>query len=169
MLSIFTLSVALPWRLITASALASVLFIGGCRFGERRITTQWTAEKIASAQAVALQTIHVANVTEQQTIINQKVIDEFNKTKAQLTADSQRLLARVPLRVRVESSNGDSTMPSFSVGSAGVTSVTADPVPSSAATCEKLTQDATETMLMVLSFQRWYAEQSKVQSQTTAP
>ena len=39
--SIVSIAAAFPWRWIAASAVASVLFIGGCRFGEQRITTQW--------------------------------------------------------------------------------------------------------------------------------
>lgn len=35
--------------------------------------------------------------------------------------------------------------------------------------CEQLARDASETTLMVLSFQRWYAEQSKAQALVSAP
>ena len=87
MLSLFSLLAALPWRWLAVSVLVSVLFIGGCRFGERRITTQWEAEKIATAQAVTIQSVHVAQVTEQQATINQEISDEFKKAKAELTAD----------------------------------------------------------------------------------
>lgn len=162
MLSLLSLLAAVPWRWLAASALVSVLFIGGCRFGERRITTQWEADKIATAQAVTSQSVHVAQVTEQQTTINQEISDEFKKAKAELTADRHRLLFRVPLRVRVEPPNGESAMPNIPVSAAGVTPVAADPVPPSETSCEKLAEDAAQTTLMLIEFQRWYRAQSRL-------
>ena len=162
MLSLLSFLAAVPWRWLAASALVSVLFIGGCRFGERRITTQWEADKIATAQAVISQSVHVSQVTEQQTTINQEISDEFKKAKAELTADRQRLLFRVPLRVRVEPPNGESAMPSVPFSASGVTAVAADPVPPSETSCEKLAEDAAQTTLMLIEFQRWYREQSRL-------
>lgn len=162
MLSLLSFLAAVPWRWLAASALVSVLFIGGCRFGERRITTQWEADKIATAQAVTSQSVHVSQVTEQQTTINQEISDEFKKAKAELTADRQRLLARVPLRVRVEPPSGENAMSSVPVRAAGVTAVAADPVPPSETICEKLAEDAAQTTLMLIEFQRWYRAQSRL-------
>lgn len=166
MFSVLSLLAELPWRLITASALASVLFIGGIRFGEWRITTQWDTEKIATAQAVALQSIHVAKVAEQQTTINQEISDEFNKAKAQLVADRQRLLARVPVRLRLKPANGDGAVPAVSVSADGVAAATADLVSAAepavaSESCQRLAEDAAQTTLMLLEFQRWYAAQFK--------
>jgi hypothetical protein len=166
MLSVLSLLTALSWRWLAASAVTGVLFIGGCRFGERRITTQWEAEKIATAQAVALQSIHVAKVSEQQTTINQEISDEFNKTKAQLAVDRQRLLARVPVRLRLKPASGDGVVPAVSVSADGVAEATADLVfaaePTAASeSCQRLAEDAAQTTLMLLEFQRWYAAQSK--------
>ena len=162
MLSLLNLLAAVPWRWLAASALVSVLFIGGCRFGERRITTQWEADKIAAAQAVTSQTVHVSQVTDQQTTINQEISDEFKTARAELTADRQRLLARIPLRVRVEPPSGENAMPSVPVSAAGVTAVAADPVPPSETSCEKLAEDAAQTTLMLIEFQRWYRAQSRL-------
>jgi hypothetical protein len=164
--SIVSIAAAFSWRWIAASAVASVLFIGGCRFGEQRITTQWDAEKIATAQAVALQSIHVAKITVQQTTINQEISDEFNKSKAQLTADRQRLLARVPGGVRLKPASGDGVVPAVSVSADGVAAATADLVSAAEPTaasesCQRLAEDAAQTTLMLLEFQRWYAAQSK--------
>lgn len=162
MLSLFSLLAAQPWRWLAVSVLVSVLFIGGCRFGERRITTQWEAEKIATAQAVTIQSVHVAQVTEQQATINQEISDEFKKAKAELTADRQRLLARVPLRVCIEPPSGDNAMPSVPGSAAGVTAVAADPIPTSETSCEKLAEDAAQTTLLLVEFQRWYRAQSRL-------
>lgn len=164
--SIVSMVSAVPWRWIAASAVAGVLFIGGCRFGERRITTQWDAEKIATAQAVALQSIHVAKVSEQQTTINQEISDEFNKAKAQLAVDRQRLLDRVPVRLRLKPASGDGDVPAVSVSADGVAAATADAVSAAEPTaasqsCQRLAEDAAQTTLMLLEFQRWYAAQSK--------
>lgn len=164
--SMVSMAAAFPWRWLAAGAVAGVLFIGGCSFGERRITTQWDAEKIATAQAVALQSIHVAKVSEQQTIINQEISDEFNKTKAQLAADRERLLARVPVRLRLKPASGDGAVPAVSVSADGVVATTADLVsaaePSAASeSCQRLAEDAAQTTLMLLEFQRWYVAQSK--------
>ena len=163
--SMVSMAAAVPWRWLAVSAVASVLFIGGCRFGERRITTQWDAEKIATAQAVALQSIHVAKVTEQQTTLNQEISDEFNKSKAQLTADRQRLLDRVPVRLRLKPSSGDDAMPTVSVSADGVVAATTDLVSAAEPTaasesCQRLAEDAAQTTLMLLEFQRWYREQA---------
>jgi len=111
---------------------------------------------------VTSQSVHVAQVTEQQTTINQEISDEFKKAKAELTADRQRLLVRVPLRVRVEPPNGENTMPSVPVSAAGVTAVAADPVLPSETSCEKLAEDAAQTTLMLIEFQRWYRAQSRL-------
>jgi hypothetical protein len=165
MLSLLSLLAAVPWRWLTASALISGLFIGGCRFGERRVTTQWEAEKISTAQAVALQTSHVAKVTEQQITINQEISDEFKKAKAELTADGQRLLARVPERVHVKPASGDGDVSAVSFSAERVAATTADlvftPVPKGEIeSCQRLAEDAAQTTLMLLEFQRWYAAQS---------
>lgn len=165
MLSLLSLLAALPWRWLAASALVSVLFIGGCRFGERRVTAQWEAEKISTAQAVALQTSHVAKVIKQQTTINQEISDEFKKAKAELTADRQRLLTRVPERVHVKPASSDGDVSAFSISAERVAAATADfvftPEPTGAIeSCQRLGEDAAQTTLMLLEFQRWYASQS---------
>jgi hypothetical protein len=172
--SIVSMAAAVPWRWLAAGALASVLFMGGCRFGEWRITTQWDVEKITAAQAVALQSIHVAKITEQQTTINQEVIDEFNKAKAQLAADRQRLLDRVPGGVRLKPASGDGNMPAVSVSADGVVATTADLVSAAEPTaasqgCQRLAEDAAQTTLMLLEFQRWYAAQSKNSQDKSGP
>jgi hypothetical protein len=164
--SMVSRAAAVPWRWLAASAVASVLFIGGCSFGERRITTQWDVEKITAAQAVALQSFHVAKVTEQQTTINQEISDEFNKTKVRLAADRQRLLDRVPVRLRLKPASGDGAVPAVSVSADGVAAATTDLVSAAEPTaasesCQRLAEDAAQTTLMLLEFQRWYAAQSK--------
>ena len=157
MFPILNILAALPWRLIAASVLATVLFAGGCQFGANRVTAKWDAEKAASAIAVAKQAEHVIAVSVQQSTINQEISNDFQKAKAAITSDRQRLLARVPERVRVDAPDHPDPVPAIPDVAARTHAATADPV--SAAACEKLAEDAAQTTLMVVAFQRWYREQ----------
>ena len=157
MFPILNILAVLPWRLISAAALATVLFAGGCQFGANRVTAKWDAEKVASAEAVAKQAQHVVAVTVQQSTINQEITNEFQKAKAVLSADRLHLLARVPVRVRVDTADHPGPVPAVPSIATRTDAATADPVP--AAVCEKLAEDAAQTTLMVVAFQRWYREQ----------
>ena len=164
MFPILNILVALPWRLIAAGVLAAGLFASGCQFGANRVTAQWDAEKVATSQAVAKQAEHVAAVTVQQSTINQEITNEFQKAKAAISADRQHLLARVPERVRVDAPDHPGPVPAVPSVAAGADAVTADPVPATERSgpsnaCEKLAEDAAQTTLMVVEFQRWYREQ----------
>ena len=157
MFPILNILAALPWRLIAPGVLAAMLFAGGCQFGANRITAKWDAEKVATSQAVAKQAEHVAAVAVQQFTINQEITNEFQKAKAAIATDRLHLLARVPVRVRVEAADSTGPVPAVPTVAAGADAATADPVP--AAVCEKLAADAAQTTLMVVAFQRWYREQ----------
>ena len=157
MFPIFNILAALPWRLIGAAVLAAVVFAGGCQFGANRVTAEWDAEKVATAEVVAKQAEHVAAVAVQQSNINQEISNAFHKAKAAIAADREHLLARVPERVRVEATDHPGTVPAIPDVAARTDAATADPV--SVAACEKLAEDAALTTLMVVEFQRWYREQ----------
>ena len=157
MFPIWNILAALPWRLIGASVLATVLFAGGCQFGTNRVTADWDAEKAATAQVVAKQAEHVIAVAVQQSTINQEISNDFQKAKTAITADRLHLLARVPVRVRVDAPDHPSPVPAVPDVATRTDAAAADPV--SAADCEKLAEDAAQTTLMVVEFQRWYREQ----------
>ena len=157
MFPIFNILAALPWRLLGIGVLAAMLFAGGCQFGADRVTAKWDAEKVATAQIVAKQAQHVAAVAVQQSTINQEITNEFQKAKAVLSADRLHLLARVPVRVRVDTADHPGPVPAVPSIATRTDAATADPVP--AAVCEKLAEDAAQTTLMVVAFQRWYREQ----------
>ena len=157
MFPIFNILAALPWRLIAAGVLAAGLFAGGCQFGTNRVTVKWDAEKAATSQAVAKQAEHVAAVAVQQFTINQEISNDFQKSKSAIAADRQHLLARVPVRVRVDAADSTGPVPAIPDVAARTDAATADPV--SAAVCEKLAAEAAQTTLMVVAFQRWYREQ----------
>lgn len=157
---------ALPWRLFATGATAVVLFIGGCQFGENRITARWDAQKVVTAQVVAKQVEHVAAVSAQQSTINQEISNDFQKTKVAIGIGGRSLLARVPRRVRVDAPGSDSAVPGFAEPAPGVDAGTTDAVPAaeqqaSSATCEKLAEDAAQTTLMLLEIQRWHDRQSQ--------
>ena len=157
MFPILNILAVLPWRLIAAGVLAAGLFACGCQFGANRVTAKWDAEKAATAEAVAKQAEHVVAVTVQQSTINQEISNDFQKAKAAIAADRQHLLARVPVRVRVVAADSAGPVPAVPVAAARTDAATTDPVP--AAACDKLAEDAAQTTLMVVEFQRWYREQ----------
>ena len=156
----------LPWRLIAAGSVGAALFVGGCQIGERRIAAQWEAEKVAAAQATARQAERVAVVTAQQSTINQEISNEFQTAKAAIAADRQPLLAGVPQRVRVDVTDRHRAVPSVPGVAARIDAAPADAIPAAGqpadtAVCETLAEDAAQTTLMVVEFQRWYREQAR--------
>ena len=158
MFPILNILAALPWRLIAPGVLAAMLFAGGCQFGANRITAKWDAEKVATAEAVARQAEHVAAVAVQQSTINQEISNEFQQAKSAIAADRQHLLARVPVRVRVDAADSTGPVPAIPDVATRTDAATADTVFTAA--CEQLAEDAALTTLMVLEFQRWYVRQS---------
>ncbi len=165
MLPIIDILKLLPWRLIGVASLSLAVFVGGYRYGEQRVTARWDAERTAQAQAVAKQAAQVAVVTTHQFTINQEISNEFETEKAQIVADRRHLLAHVPRRVRHQATSHSGAVPEVPVATARTDAAPADPVPAagqqaSAATCEKLAEDAAQTTLMVVEFQRWYREQA---------
>lgn len=165
MFPIFNVLSALPWRLIGAAAFALAVFITGYRYGEQRVTTQWNAEKAAQAQIVAKQAAQVAAITTHQTTINQEISSEFETEKAKIVADRHNLLARVPRRVRHYATTHSDAVPQVSAVAAGTDAAPANAVPvagqqTSTATCGKLAEDAAQTTLMVVGFQKWYRQQA---------
>ena len=165
MFAILKIITAFPWRLIGAATLMLAVFVTGYRYGEQHVTDQWDAEKVAQAQAAAKQAAQVAAVTTHQTTINQEISNEFENEKAKIIADRRDLLARVPRRVRHHVPSGAGAVPEVPAVAAGVDAAPANPVPAAGqqanpAVCEKLAEDAAQTTLMVVEFQRWYREQA---------
>ena len=165
MFPIFDILKLLPWRLIGAAALALAVFVGGYRYGEQHVTAQWDAEKIAQAQSVAKQATQVAAITTHQSTINQEISNEFETEKAKIVADRHDLLARVPRRVRHHATAHSGAVPEIPGVAARTDAAPADAVsvagqPEAGVTCEKLVEDAAQTTLMVVEFQRWYREQA---------
>ena len=68
--------------------------------------------------------------------------------------------ARVPQHVRIDAPDSSGAVPTVPSVAARTDAATADPVP--AASCEQLAEDAAQTTLMVVEFQRWYREQREM-------
>lgn len=161
----------LPWRLIGVAALALAVFVGGYRYGEQRVTAQWDAEKAAQAQAVAKQAAQVASITTHQSTINQEISNEFETEKAKIITDRHDLLARVPRRVRHHAATHSGPMPEVPAVAARTDAAPANAVPAAgqqanSATCNQLAEDAAQTTLMVVEFQKWYWEQAEAFDQS---
>ena len=173
MFPLMSILAAMPWRFIGVGAVISMLFIGGCQYGERRgeqrVTARWDAEKAATAVVVAHQAEHVAAVTAHQSIVDQEISNDLQKAKAALVAERGHVFERaapaIARRVRDDSATGGaSAMPEVSGATVRTDAATADHVPPAgqpevSATCEELAEDATQTTLMLVEFQQWYREQ----------
>ena len=66
--------------------------------------------------------------------------------------------------MRVEATDHPGPVPAVPIVAAGTDAATADPVlvaeqSATNAACEKLAEDAAQTTLMVVEFQRWYRDQ----------
>jgi hypothetical protein len=174
MFPLMSILTALPWRFIGVGAVISMLFVGGCQYGEKRgeqrVAARWEAEKTATAVAVAHQAEQVAAVTAHQSIVNQEISNELQKANAALAAERGHVLERaspaMAQRVRDDSATGGAgAMPEVSGATVRTDAATADPVPPAgqpeiSATCEKLAEDAAKTTLMLVEFQQWYQQQT---------
>jgi len=159
MLALINLLTSLPWRLLGVFTVASALFIGGCHFGENRINAKWDAEKNQIAKAVSDREQQVSEITTTQTTINQEISNDIQE-KAAILASAQHLLDRIPQRVRIKPPSDNGFLSGISNDTAGVNADAADLVSDSGTTCQKLADDAAQTTLMLVEFQKWYRGQT---------
>jgi len=180
---------ALPLRWIVSSLLAAGLFWAGYRQGQEGVQQAWDAERLQQQTAAMQQSLQVAQIQTRQEQINQRITSDHDSRKTQLQRLWQPPKASlVPVVVTPDSPNsqsvpadlrtGDDSMrdstsssspgpvPALAQSATGVDAAAAHAVPHPAiaqipVSCEQLASDAAETTLMVLSFQRWYAEQAK--------
>lgn len=180
---------ALPLRWIVSSLLAAGLFGAGYRQGQQGVQQAWDAERLQQ-QADALQkSLQVAQVQTRQEQINQRITTDHDTRRTQLQRLWQPPKASaVPVAVSPDSPNSQSVpaglrtgadrlrdsinpsspgpVPAHAQPATGIDAAAAHAVPDPAiaqipVSCEQLASDAAEATLMVLSFQRWYAEQAK--------
>lgn len=149
----------------------------------------WDAERLHQQTAALQQSLQVAQVQTRQEQINQRITIDHDTRKTQLQRLWQPPKASAdPVAVSPDSPNSqsvpaglrtgadrlrDSTsssslgpVPAHAQPATGVDAAAAHAVPDPAiaqipVSCEQLASDAAQATLMVLSFQRWYAEQAK--------
>lgn len=180
---------ALPLRWIVTSLLAAGLFGAGYRQGQQGVQQAWDAERLQQQTAALQQSLQVAQVQIWQEQINQRITTDHDTRKSQLqrlwlppkvSAISAAVLPdspssqSVPADLRTDADRLRDSTSSSSPGplsahaqlATGVDAAAAHAVPDPAiaqipVSCEQLASDAAQATLMVLSFQRWYAEQAK--------
>jgi len=158
---------AWPWRLVLTLLLCLAVFIAGYVMGQRHVQQAWSAERLKQQANALAQSLHVAQIQTQQERINQRISTDYETQKSMLAR-------RVPvpsagaLSLCIPASNATSSMSAISEPAPGTDAAPANPVLDPARNavaigCEQLARDAADTTLMVLSLQRWHAEQAKVQ------
>jgi hypothetical protein len=179
---------ALPLRWIVSSLVAAGLFWTGYRLGQQGIQQAWDADRQQQQAAVLQQSLQVAQVQTRQEQINQRITTDHDTRKTQLQRLWQpQKISSIPapapplsasalaagqctdahsLREPAPSTYDPGPVPAYAEPAAGVDATASDALPDPAraqitVSCEQLASDAAQTTLMVLSFQRWYAEQTK--------
>lgn len=124
---------------------------------------------VTHRQTAALaQFLHVAQLKTQQERINQNITTNYETRKSML-ARCAPVLRNGALSLCVPDSHAAGPVPANAELAPSADAPVTNPVPdptrdAGAISCEQLARDATDTTLMVLSFQRWYAEQAKAQA-----
>ena len=159
--------VLFPWRWFVVGVLLPSIFAAGFTAGQRRIERAWAVERLQQ-QAIALQqSLHVAQVQTQQERINQEILTDY-ETKKSLLARRSPVLRDSAHSLCIPTSGVTSHMSTTANPAASTDASLAHAVPdppgdASTISCEQLARDATDTTLMVMALQRWYAEQAQFQ------
>lgn len=159
---------ALPLRWIVSGLLAAGLFWAGYRQGQQDVQQVWDFERQQQQTAALNQSLHVAQIQTQQERINQKILTDY-ETQKSILARRAPVLRDGALSLCVPANHSAPSVSAIAEPTPSADEATANPVPAPARDagaigCEQLARDATDTTLMVLSFQRWYVEQSKAQA-----
>jgi hypothetical protein len=166
----------LPWRWITSALLCIGIFASGYRLGQQGVEQAWDSERLQHQTAALQQSLQVVQVQTRQQRINQEIATDHDYKKS-ILARRPTVLRDGALSLCVQSrgsfgSTGDmSNIPEPAASAHGAApNAVLDPARvEESVSCEQLARDAAQTTLMVLSFQRWYAEQSKAQGESGAP
>ena len=166
----------LPWRWITSALLCLGLFASGYRFGQQGVEQAWDSERLQHQTAALQQSLQVVQVQTRQERINQEIATDHDNKKT-ILARRPTVLRDGALSLYVQSnglfgSTGDMPVIPKSAASAhgAAPNFVFDPARvEESVSCDQLARDAAEATLMVLSFQRWYAEQFKAQALISAP
>ena len=170
-MNVIALIVALsawPWRTVLGLLLCLAIFIAGFVMGQRHVQQAWNAERLQLKAQTLEQSLHVAQIQTQQERINEQISTDY-ETQKSILARRAPVLRDGALSLCVPASHAAGPVPAISEPAPSADAATTNPVPdpardAGAIGCEQLARDATDTTLMVLSFQRWYVEQAKAQA-----
>lgn len=157
-----------PWRLVLGLVLCLAGLIAGFVMGQRDVQQAWNAERLQQQAESLQQSLQVAQIQTQQERINQKISTDYETQKSML-ARRPPVLRDGAFGLCIPASNAAGPMRAMAEpapsADAGPANAVPDPARDGVAiSCDQLARDATDTTLMVLSFQRWYAEQAKEQA-----
>lgn len=160
-----------PWRWLAAAILVLSIFAAGFTAGQRRVERAWAVERLQQQAVVLQQSVHVAQVQTQQERINQQILTDYENQKS-LLARRVPVLPDSAHSLCIPTSGVTSPVPIIAEPAASTDGSSAHAVPdpprnATAISCEQLARDATDTTLMVMAWQRWYAEQAQVQLHTS--
>ena len=164
-----------PRRLVLGLLLCLAGLIAGFVLGQRHVQQAWNAERLQQQAESLQQSLQAAQIQTQQERINQKISTDYETQKSMLVRRPP-VLRDGALSLCIPASNAAGPMPAIAElppsADAGPANAVPDPAPNAGAiSCDQLARDATDTTLMVLSFQRWFAEQAKAKAtaQTVVP
>jgi hypothetical protein len=159
-----------PWRWFAAVVLLLTVFAAGFTAGQRRIERAWAVERLQQQAVTLQQSLHVAQVQTQQDRINQQILTDYENKKS-LLAHRGPVLRDSAHSLCIPTYGVTSPVPIIAEPAASTDGSPAHAVPdppgdATTISCGQLARDATDTTLMVMAWQRWYAEQTQVQSHT---
>lgn len=136
-------------------------FLLGLQMGQSRLQRRWDAEKQTVQIAQAKQEQHAADVAHVQNQISKEISDDYRKNSNILAS---RAVDHVPKRMHDKSAISFSGLPAISDFASGVATASTNSVLASSnyepkVTCRQLIEDASQTTLMLVEFQRWYERQ----------
>ena len=157
-----------PWRLVLGLLLCLAGLIAGFVLGQRDVKQAWNAERLQQQAKSLQQSLQVAQIQTQQERINQRISTDYETQKSMLVRRPP-VLRDGALSLCIPASNAVGPMPAMAEPAPSADASPANAVPdparnAGAISCDQLARNATDTTLMVLSFQRWYAEQAKAQA-----
>lgn len=162
-----------PWRFLLGLLLCLALLIAGFVMGQRYVQQAWNAERLQLQAQTLEQSLHMAQIKTRQERINQKISTNY-ETQKSILARRAPVLRDGAVSLCSPASHTADPVPINAAPASSADATSANPVLDSARNanaigCEQLARDATDATLMVLLFQRWYAEQAKAQARGVAP
>jgi len=145
------------WSILMDCLLLAMAMIIGVQLGEVRVQSAWNAEKSRVEQVVAKQEQHIEDVKLGQAQINQEISNDFLK-KSKLLAS--RLPDTIFDGVCNNTAPSGSALSDVPTNTEAIAQSSADPLLAASGdergmSCERLADDAAQTTLMLLEFQKW--------------